>query len=274
MSATRSRKHFRARPASIRSHASVPCSHRRTWARTSTTRATSSLASAVSATASAPRPALHHWPEFLPGLSGCLEGLPGRDHDHGQQSLHHAADDRGNQPAGRSVRSALRPAPRRCGRQLSRGTVRVHQRDGRDHWYVVPRLDRGHLSQRDHGEHGLQRPRGLWRVAGADLEGHSVHQGVQPRNRRRISKYSTSGTSYTFKALGDWQVNDWLRLRGGFNRAERAPNIAELLLTPQQSFATDPIGDVCSTRNQSTGSANPNATPRRARSMPRRSALS
>ncbi|HEY1125576.1 MAG TPA: TonB-dependent receptor [Sphingobium sp.] len=75
----------------------------------------------------------------------------------------------------------------------------------------------------------------------------------------RMSHYSTTGTSYTFKILGDWQVNDWLRIRGGFNRAERAPNIAELQLTPQQSFASDPIGDVCSTRNSSTSSANPTA---------------
>ncbi len=75
----------------------------------------------------------------------------------------------------------------------------------------------------------------------------------------RLSNYSSSGTSYTFKILGDWAVTDWLRFRGGFNRAERAPNIAELMLTPQQSFASDPIGDVCSTRNSSTESANPNA---------------
>src|SRR5690606_11578410 len=75
----------------------------------------------------------------------------------------------------------------------------------------------------------------------------------------RMSDYSTSGTSYTFKILGDWQVTDWLRFRGGFNRAERAPNIAELLLTPQQSFASDPIGDVCSTNSSSSASANPEA---------------
>jgi len=54
-------------------------------------------------------------------------------------------------------------------------------------------------------------------------------------------------------------VTDWLRFRGGFNRAERAPNIAELLLTPQQSFASDPIGDVCSTNSSSSASANPEA---------------
>jgi len=74
----------------------------------------------------------------------------------------------------------------------------------------------------------------------------------------RMSHYNTTGTSYTFKALGDWQVNDWLRLRGGFNRAERMPNIAELLLTPQQAFGTEVIGDVCSTRHNNPLSANPN----------------
>src|SRR5690606_6793357 len=40
-------------------------------------------------------------------------------------------------------------------------------------------------------------------------------------------------------------------------RAERMPNIAELLLTPQQAFRTDPIGDVCSTRHNNNMSANP-----------------
>ena len=85
--------------------------------------------------------------------------------------------------------------------------------------------------------------------------------GVQQFNLEvggRLSDYTTTGTSYTFKVLGDWQVNDWLRFRGGFNRAERAPNIAELLLTPQQTFSTDPTGDVCSTNHQSSLSANPN----------------
>ncbi len=77
----------------------------------------------------------------------------------------------------------------------------------------------------------------------------------------RMSDYSTTGTSYTFKALADWRVTDWLRFRGGFNRSERAPNIAELLLAPQQSFGTDPIGDVCSTRHNLAGSANPTNNP-------------
>jgi outer membrane receptor protein involved in Fe transport len=77
----------------------------------------------------------------------------------------------------------------------------------------------------------------------------------------RISNYSSTGTSYTFKVLGDWQMTDWLRLRGGFNRAERAPNLAELYLSPQQTFGVDTVGDLCSTRLQNPLSANPTTNP-------------
>jgi outer membrane receptor protein involved in Fe transport len=77
----------------------------------------------------------------------------------------------------------------------------------------------------------------------------------------RIADYNTTGTSYTFKILGDWKVNDWLRLRGGFNRAERAPNIAELFLSPQQSFGFDTVGDLCSTLLVNRASANPTSNP-------------
>ena len=62
----------------------------------------------------------------------------------------------------------------------------------------------------------------------------------------RISDYSTTGTSYTYKALANLALTDWLRFRGGYNRAERSPNIAELFLTPQQTFAFNNIGDICS----------------------------
>jgi iron complex outermembrane receptor protein len=44
----------------------------------------------------------------------------------------------------------------------------------------------------------------------------------------RYSSYNYAGEIATFKVLGDWQVNDWLRLRGGFQRANRAPNAYEL----------------------------------------------
>jgi outer membrane receptor protein involved in Fe transport len=73
----------------------------------------------------------------------------------------------------------------------------------------------------------------------------------------RMSTYSPGGTSYTYKLLADWQVTPWLRLRGGYNRAERTPNIAEQMLERQIGLYSDPIGDACSTRSNNTFSANP-----------------
>ena len=44
----------------------------------------------------------------------------------------------------------------------------------------------------------------------------------------RYSDFSTESGIITYKILGDWQVNDWLRFRGGYQSANRAPNVAEL----------------------------------------------
>jgi len=71
----------------------------------------------------------------------------------------------------------------------------------------------------------------------------------------RASDFNTTGTSWTYKIQGNWQVNDWVRFRGGFNRAERAPNVAELYLAREQTFAGFAGGDVCSTKNGQTWSA-------------------
>jgi len=77
----------------------------------------------------------------------------------------------------------------------------------------------------------------------------------------RMSDYSTTGTSYTYKILGDLELNDWIRFRGGFNRAERAPNIGELFLSAQQTFGGNNRGDLCSRANPYAISANPNLNP-------------
>ena len=77
----------------------------------------------------------------------------------------------------------------------------------------------------------------------------------------RISDYNTTGTSYTYKALADLAITDWIRFRGGYNRAERAPNIAELFLAPQQTFGVNTAGDVCSRANPLSFSANPATNP-------------
>ncbi len=49
----------------------------------------------------------------------------------------------------------------------------------------------------------------------------------------RFSDYNTgAGGVHTFKAIADWVVNDYVTFRGGFQRATRAPNVAELFQPP------------------------------------------
>jgi len=48
----------------------------------------------------------------------------------------------------------------------------------------------------------------------------------------RYSDYSTSGGIDTYKALANWAVSDSWRLRGGYNRAVRAPNFYDLFYQP------------------------------------------
>ena len=58
----------------------------------------------------------------------------------------------------------------------------------------------------------------------------------------RVSKFSTSGTTYNYKVGGEWQVNDQFRFRGNYNTATRAPNIGELFAPIGENFpgAQDP----------------------------------
>jgi len=77
----------------------------------------------------------------------------------------------------------------------------------------------------------------------------------------RSSDYNTTGHAFTWKAMADWEVTDWLRIRGGFNKAIRAPNVAELYLAPQQTFTAAGGGDVCKLNNAQGWSANPAANP-------------
>jgi iron complex outermembrane receptor protein len=75
----------------------------------------------------------------------------------------------------------------------------------------------------------------------------------------RSSDYSTVGRVETYKALIDWSITDWARLRGGYQSANRAPNIGELFLAPTyQRGGTDAIfGDQCSMDSEGPFSANP-----------------
>jgi iron complex outermembrane recepter protein len=67
----------------------------------------------------------------------------------------------------------------------------------------------------------------------------------------RYSDYSTGQEVSTYKVMGSWEPIDWLRIRGGYNRAERAPNMSELFATPSGSAQFSQIpSDPC--RNTTT----------------------
>jgi outer membrane receptor protein involved in Fe transport len=61
----------------------------------------------------------------------------------------------------------------------------------------------------------------------------------------RYSDYSTSGGASTYRAGLDWQPVDMIRLRAGFNRAVRAPNVGELF--GPQSLGLWTGADPCAT---------------------------
>lgn len=67
----------------------------------------------------------------------------------------------------------------------------------------------------------------------------------------RYSKYSNSGSIWTYKAGLNWQPVEDLRLRGIYQRAVRAPNVRELFGGQMQSFPT--LTDPCSASQKPTG---------------------
>ncbi len=76
----------------------------------------------------------------------------------------------------------------------------------------------------------------------------------------RYSDFNTVGTIETFKTLIDWAITPRYRLRGGFNRAHRAPNLGELFMSRTQVLGGtgSVFGDQCSQNSQDGPfSANP-----------------
>jgi iron complex outermembrane recepter protein len=61
--------------------------------------------------------------------------------------------------------------------------------------------------------------------------------------------HTNSGSDNTWKALLNWQVNDYVTLRGGPQRANRAPNLGELYTPPTVLVTLWPSGDPCSINN-------------------------
>jgi iron complex outermembrane recepter protein len=66
----------------------------------------------------------------------------------------------------------------------------------------------------------------------------------------RQSEYSATDSTFTYKITGNIEINDYLRFRGGYNKATRAPNLGELFLNTQEFFGTGGnFGDPCSGRS-------------------------
>jgi iron complex outermembrane receptor protein len=59
----------------------------------------------------------------------------------------------------------------------------------------------------------------------------------------RYSDYTSIGTTETYKIAGDWEPIEGVRIRGGYNRAVRAPHILELF--SPQNVALDGTQDPC-----------------------------
>jgi outer membrane receptor protein involved in Fe transport len=79
----------------------------------------------------------------------------------------------------------------------------------------------------------------------------------------RHSDYATTGGLDTHKALFDWAATDSLRVRGGRQIANRAPNIAEQFTGPSQNVVPFAGSDPCSSDTGNVWGNNP-ANPDRA----------
>jgi len=62
----------------------------------------------------------------------------------------------------------------------------------------------------------------------------------------RISDYSTIGSNSTYKINAEYAPTKWLRFRGGYQRAARAPNLGEVFTARTQTLVLGADGDPCS----------------------------
>ncbi len=84
------------------------------------------------------------------------------------------------------------------------------------------------------------------------LQGKRAVERLELEIGARYSDYEHTDAENTWKTMVNWQINDILRFRGGFNRATRAPNLGELFLNPQEIFgAAGAYGDACGVRSNS-----------------------
>lgn len=81
----------------------------------------------------------------------------------------------------------------------------------------------------------------------------------------RWSDYNTAGKIWTYKGLVDWTIVNNVRVRGGYQLANRAPNVAELYTGATTSVVGFPGADPCmSNTNNTTWGNHPGNTTNRA----------
>ncbi len=79
----------------------------------------------------------------------------------------------------------------------------------------------------------------------------------------RYSSYDTVGKITTYKLLGDVKVTNWIRFRGGYQYANRAPNVNELFTPRGGSTLALGIVDSCANYTQTPVWGNVAANPNR-----------
>lgn len=84
------------------------------------------------------------------------------------------------------------------------------------------------------------------------LRGLPAVQNLELELGYRYSDYDTAGSVPTWKALFSWQPIDWVRLRGGYNVANRAPNINELFLDASSVATTLRSAEPCRSDTRET----------------------
>lgn len=78
------------------------------------------------------------------------------------------------------------------------------------------------------------------------LEGKALAENLDLTIGARYADHSTAGNMTSYKIEGIWGINDMFTVRGGYQRALRAPNISELFRPATINFPSVGLGDPCS----------------------------
>ena len=78
------------------------------------------------------------------------------------------------------------------------------------------------------------------------LSGKAMVQNLDLTVGARYADHSTAGDMTSYKVEGIWDITDSFTVRGGYQRALRAPNISELFRPATINFPSVGLGDPCS----------------------------